>query len=115
VQVDPIKPKLKPPGTKRLKLKCDIMLSTSAFKFELRLYSKGAVKIIGGFNGWDCGNFTKPMTMAGGCDGWLVADVAVDAEAHCVAFVFSDGVDGRGLHSLTSQLNLRTFGNTSLT
>ena len=39
-QVDPIKPNLKPPGTKRLKLKCDILPSTSAFKFNLRRYSK---------------------------------------------------------------------------
>jgi len=38
VQVDPIKPKLKPPGTECLKLKCDIMLSTSALKFNLRRY-----------------------------------------------------------------------------
>jgi hypothetical protein len=36
VQVDPIEPKLKPPGTKRLKLNCDILLSTSAFRFNLR-------------------------------------------------------------------------------
>ena len=34
-----MKPKLKPPGTKRLKLKCDILLSTSAFEFNLRRYS----------------------------------------------------------------------------
>ena len=40
MQVDPIKPKLKPPGTKRLKLKCDVLLSTSAFKFNLRRYTK---------------------------------------------------------------------------
>jgi hypothetical protein len=39
VQVDTIKPKLKPPGTKRLKPKCDILLSTSAFKFSLRRYT----------------------------------------------------------------------------
>jgi len=39
VQVDPIKPKLKPPGTKRLTLKCDILLSTTAFKFNLRRYT----------------------------------------------------------------------------
>ena len=32
-------PKLKPPGTKRLILKCDIMLSTFAFKFKLRRYT----------------------------------------------------------------------------
>ena len=41
VQVDPIKPKLKPPGTKRLKLRIKILLSTSAFKFNLRRYSLG--------------------------------------------------------------------------
>jgi hypothetical protein len=41
VQVDPMKPKLKPPGTKRLKLNCDIPLSTSAFKLNLRRYIEG--------------------------------------------------------------------------
>jgi hypothetical protein len=35
-----MKPMLKPPGTKRLKLKCDIPLATSAFKVNLRRYSK---------------------------------------------------------------------------
>ena len=34
-----MKPMLKPPGTKHLKLKCDILLSTSAFKFNLRGYN----------------------------------------------------------------------------
>ena len=32
-------PRLKPPGTKRLKLKCDIVLSSFAFKFNLRRYN----------------------------------------------------------------------------
>jgi hypothetical protein len=40
VQVDPIKPKFKPPGAKRLNLKCGILLSTSAFKFNLRCYGE---------------------------------------------------------------------------
>jgi hypothetical protein len=40
VQVDPIKPKLKPPITKRLKVECDILISTSTFKFKLRSYNK---------------------------------------------------------------------------
>ena len=40
MQVDPMKPKLKPPGTKHLKLKFDILLSTSAFKFNLRRYTE---------------------------------------------------------------------------
>jgi len=39
VQVAPIKPKLKPPGNKRLKLKYEILLSTSAFKINLRRYN----------------------------------------------------------------------------
>ena len=44
MQVDPLKLKLKPPGTKRLKPKCDILLSTPAFKFELRRYNVGALQ-----------------------------------------------------------------------
>jgi hypothetical protein len=39
VQVDPIKPTLKAPGTKRLKLKHDEPLSTFAFKINLRRYN----------------------------------------------------------------------------
>ena len=39
MQVDPIKPTLKGPGTKRLKLKFDGPLSKTAFKFSLRRYS----------------------------------------------------------------------------
>ena len=38
VQVDPIKPTLKPPGTKRLKLEYDEPLSSFAFNFKLRHY-----------------------------------------------------------------------------
>jgi len=37
-----VKPKLKPPGRERLKLKCDVLLSTFAFKFNLRRYDMGA-------------------------------------------------------------------------
>ncbi len=40
MQADPLKPKLKPPGTNRLKLMCDIPVSHSAFKFNLRRYTK---------------------------------------------------------------------------
>ena len=40
MQVDRIKPKLKPPGTKRLKLKCDGLLLSFAFKCNLRRYTK---------------------------------------------------------------------------
>ena len=40
MQVDPIRPTLKAPGTKRLRLKSDEPLSNFAFKFELRRYIK---------------------------------------------------------------------------
>ena len=36
VHVDPMLSKLEPPGTKHMKLKCDTLLSNSAFKFKLR-------------------------------------------------------------------------------
>jgi hypothetical protein len=38
VQVDPIKPTLKAPGTKRLKVRYEEPLSKFALKFNLRLY-----------------------------------------------------------------------------
>jgi hypothetical protein len=42
VQVDPIKPTLKAPGTKRLKLNYEVPLSNFAFKSNVRLYIKSA-------------------------------------------------------------------------
>jgi len=39
VQVRPIKPVLKAPGTKRLMLTCDELLSSFAFKCSLRRYT----------------------------------------------------------------------------
>jgi len=39
LQVDPIKPTLKPPGAEHLKLKCGVPPSNFAFKFKLRRYS----------------------------------------------------------------------------
>ena len=44
MQLDPIKPMLKPPGNKRLKLNCDMLLLKSAFKFNLRRYIKDALE-----------------------------------------------------------------------
>jgi hypothetical protein len=40
-----MKPKLKPSGTKRLKLNCDTLFSTFAFKFNLRRYNVVAFAI----------------------------------------------------------------------
>jgi hypothetical protein len=45
VQVDAIKATLKSPGTKRLKVKYDSLLSNSAFKFNLRRYTTGRVAV----------------------------------------------------------------------
>ena len=45
MQVDPIKPKLTLPGTKRLKLKCDVPLSKFAFNFNLRRYNEEIVRV----------------------------------------------------------------------
>ena len=41
MKVDPIKPTLKAPGTKRLKLESDELLSNFAFKFDMRRYDEG--------------------------------------------------------------------------
>ena len=41
-----MKPRLKPPGTKRSKLEYDGLLSTRAFEFKLRHFSKGVDRIL---------------------------------------------------------------------
>ena len=43
MQLDSIKPKLKPPGAKRLKLEFNGLLSSSGFKFNLCGYTKGGI------------------------------------------------------------------------
>jgi hypothetical protein len=50
VQVDPIKPSLKPPEIKRLKLNDDEPLPNFGFKFNLRRCSVGRLTD-GGYNG----------------------------------------------------------------
>ena len=40
MQIDPIKPSLKAPGTNLLTIKCNKPLSTFAFKLNLRRYTK---------------------------------------------------------------------------
>ena len=40
MQADPIKPRLKAPGTERLKLKYEELLSNFGFKVNLRRYSQ---------------------------------------------------------------------------
>jgi hypothetical protein len=85
---------MKAPGTKRLKLVLDQLLSIFAFNFNLRRYTEledGAAEV--------------PSA--------VVRDVVTSVLAPVMS---PDAViSGRGLHSLTSNLALRTFGNTSLT
>jgi len=98
-----MKPMLKQPGTKHLKLKCDILLTTFAFKFNLRRYNVVAPPL-------------EPVIVAA-CPaaaatledsaaaitlhGTLIADlVAVDSPG--------EGT-GRGLHSSTCRLNVSAF------
>jgi len=59
VQVDPIKPTLKPPGTKRLKVECGILLLTPAFKFNFRRYNEVAPHQDSTFL------YTSPLTCTG--------------------------------------------------
>ena len=74
MQVDPIKPKLKLPGPKRLKLNCGVMLSTPAFKFNLRRYNL-AYWVDGwpaaGSNTLNADGSTYAVTVAGNLDAAL--------------------------------------------
>ena len=80
MQVDPIKPKLKPPGIERLKLKYDEPPSNFAFKFNLR-----------------------HCILASGSGRWLHEGAVTNF------FVVRLQTDGRGLHSSTCQLNVSAF------
>jgi hypothetical protein len=53
---------LKPPGTKRLKLICDVPLSTSAFKFNLRHYITAVCQM---FVPFFAGRLTDSITVVG--------------------------------------------------
>ena len=78
-----MKPKLQPPGIERLKRKCDLLLSTSAFPFNLRRYTKALSAR------WDLPSVRCRMGLQSG--------------------TVLGGVIGRGLHSSTYQLNLIRF------
>jgi hypothetical protein len=81
VQVGPIKPTVKAPVTKRLKLMCDDPLSYIAFKFDLRRYSEVAERL-------------TPQAA-------LVGAGAAHAVLHSAM--------GRGSHSPTFRLNVSAF------
>jgi len=54
-----MKPKLKPPGTKRLKLDCEILLSSVTFIFKLRRYHP-ANALYQVFCASEAGSYTRP-------------------------------------------------------
>jgi hypothetical protein len=81
MRVGPAKLELKPPGSKRLNLKCGVLLSSFAFKFNLRRYIMGD-------------------------DG---IDTIADAARTTAGTATRRRLLGRGLHPSTSQLNLSRF------
>ena len=117
MQVDPINPTLKPPGTKHLKLKCDILLSRSAFKFNLRHYSgvcacvqhfffnaqdlewlvtlQGALTFAG-----NSGMCVAAAQLAAPADA-AAADAEVDAEVAEAGPTWPAGLRGRGVWAWT--------------
>ena len=90
MRVDSIKPKLKPPGTNCLDLNRDILLSTSAFKINLRRYTKGRIPLVG------CGGVSD------GKDAYL----KIRAGASLVQMYTAFAYQARAGHSSTSHLNL---------
>jgi len=89
VQVDPIKPKLKGPGTKRLKLTCDEPLSNVAFKLNLRHYVTVGANLTG----------IAPAHFGGGGSLITLTGVGFAAAGAGGTTVL---VDGRAAHSSTS-------------
>jgi len=66
VQVDPVKPTLKAPGTNLLTLKCDEPLSSFAFKFNLRRYTMAdhvisPSRYLLGWMARQAGAYTRPL------------------------------------------------------
>ena len=92
MQVEPVKPKLKAPGTKRLKLYYDKLPSSFAFNFNLRRYTSAArCSAAGsGLNGAVAGN-------------WMRFYIEARDEFDNVI------TTGRGLHSSTFRLDLSRF------
>ena len=59
MHVDPIKPTLKAPGTMRLKLKYGKLLSSFAFRFNLRRYTEGVLRFC--CDELQAGAYTRPL------------------------------------------------------
>ena len=105
MQADPIEPKLKPPGSKRLTLNCDALLSNCRFEFNLRRYTEveSLMPAPARINSvWECSETS------------LVVDTCqpeLQPCGNCTAFTeLPRTVDGRGLHSFTLDHNLSNSG-----
>jgi len=61
VQVDPINSTFKAPGTNRLKLEFDDLLSSFAFNFNLRRYTMAACLDTLLRDGLEAGAYTRPL------------------------------------------------------
>ena len=104
MQLDPTKPKLKPPGTERSKLNCDVLLSTSAFKINLRRYTTGGQAMGGQAMG---GQAMGGMPGFGGMGGQAMGGQAMGAQAVTQAGFTMPGSmpgQGRAAHSSTARL-----------
>ena len=109
MQVDPIKPMLKTPVTKRLTLKYDEPLSTFAFKINLRRYiqvlaltdvsEKSTAEPVGD----NAAAAPAAVSMAS------AASSEVDASMTIAGARTSDADVGRGLHSFPFRLNVSGF------
>ena len=114
MQVEPIKPTSKAPGTKRLTLKYDEPLSNFAFKFNLRRYTmmvRSSVRhALGGLGDTAAGHGLEHDSADGS------ADIRVDKSARPSKWEKlkkQSSLIGRGSHSSTFQPNLSRFGHTS--
>jgi len=81
VHVDPVITKLKPTGIQRLKLKCDVLLSTSAFKYKLRRFIKAAGTAVAAAVTAAAAGTAQAAGAAAGCGGGAAPDAAPDAVA----------------------------------
>ena len=88
VQLDPIKPTLKPAGSKRLKLKYVKLLSTFAFKFNSRRYTPASAAAAAA-----AGAGVGPVGAAGGAVDGGVATGAPEQEPAAAAV----GASARGV------------------
>jgi len=100
VQVDAIKPSVKPPGTKRFKLEYGKLLSNFAFKFNLRRYNM--VRVVLNVRGVPRGTHNLDYDVA-------TRGRAYQYRASDSALTVTSWVGGWALHSSNLRLNVSLF------